>query len=152
MRPLRPKAADEEYVIGQVYVLVEAPEERSVESHRHYFAALNDAWAHLPERLADLFPTPEHLRKRALIDAGYYNEVIIDAGSKAAALRVAAFVRGDDEFAVVVTRGPLVGVRKAKTQKFRMMPAAEFHASANAVMKRVAELIGVEQEDLGKVA
>src|SRR5258708_5689576 len=87
MKPLQPKLADKEYVVGERYTL--APfEQRSLATHNHEFAWLYEAWMNLPEALAEQYPSPEHLRKRALIDAGYYDEVAIDAGSKAAAIRV----------------------------------------------------------------
>ena len=73
MEPIRPRAADRAYVIGEVYTL-DIWEPRSTASHNHEFAWLAEAWRNLPENLADLYPTPEHLRKRALIDAGYYDE------------------------------------------------------------------------------
>jgi hypothetical protein len=137
------KRADEEFVIGQRYRLVEH-EERSSESHRHQFAWIRNAWQNLPENLADEFPTPESLRKRALIDAGFYDELVIDAGSNAAALRVATAWRGREPFAVVIVRGGLVVVRTAKSQSRRHMNKAEFAASKDSILARIAELIGVD--------
>jgi hypothetical protein len=150
MVPMRPKAADKAYVIGQRYWLEEASE-RSWISHRHEFAWVGEAWANLPHDLADLYPTPEHLRKRALIQAGFYNEAIIDAGSKAAALRMAAYARNEDEFAAVFVRGPLVIVRKAKSQRMHghdRMDKDEFQRSKTAIMEVIAEMIGVTPERL----
>lgn len=134
---------------GEGEVLVMAPvEERSEVSHRHEFAWLHDAWMNLPEHLADQFPSKEHLRKRALIDAGFYNESIIDAGSNAAALRVAAFLRSKDDFALIIVRGPLVVERVAKSQSRRAMNKAEFQASKEAVLETVSAMIGVSPETL----
>jgi len=150
MIPMRPKAADKEFVVGRRYLLEQASE-RSWISHQQQFAWIGEAWANLPEGLADLYPTPEHLRKRALIQAGFYTEVVIDAGSKAAALRMAAYARGEDEFAVVFVRGPLVIVRKAKSQHMHghdRMDKAEFERSKTAIMEVIAEMIGVTPEQL----
>ena len=150
MIPMRPKAADKEYVIGQRYWLEQASE-RSWISHQQQFAWIGEAWANLPEGLADLYPTPEHLRRRALIAAGFYDETIIDAGSKAAALRMAAYARGADEFAAVFVRGPLVIVRKAKSQRMHghdRMDRAEFERSKTAIMAVIAEMIGVTPDEL----
>ena len=150
MIPMRPKAADKEYVIGQRYWLEQASE-RSWISHQQQFAWIGEAWANLPENLADLYPTPEHLRKRALVQAGFYDETIIDAGSKAAALRMAAYARGADEFAAVFVRGPLVIVRKAKSQRMHghdRMDRAEFERSKTAIMAVIAEMIGVTPDEL----
>lgn len=151
MRPLNPKACDRQYIIGARYRL-DHVEERSAATHNHEFAWLHDAWANLPETMADLYPTAEHLRKRALIQAGYYDEEIIDAGTKAAALRVAGFLRHRDDFAYIVVRGPLVVVRTAKSQSRRAMDRKTFQASKSAIMDVIAKLIGVTTEQLGKAA
>lgn len=143
------KQADDAFVVGEAYRLVEI-EERSEKAHRHEFAWLREAWKTLPEHLADQFPTAEHLRKRALIDAGYYTETIIDCGSVAAALRVASYARGEDDFALVITRGPAVVVRKAKSQSRRAMDKAEFQASKTAILETVSAMLGVSPSTLQK--
>lgn len=151
MVPLNPRAADREYVVGERYRL-EHREERSSASHAHEFAWLREAWMSLPQALADIYPSPEHLRKRALIEAGYYDETITDAGSAAAALRVASLVRKLDDFALVIVRGPLVVMRTAKSQSRRAMDRAEFAASKSAIMDVIAAMIGVRPEQLGEQA
>lgn len=149
--PFLAKKADQQFVIGERYRM--APiEDRSETSHRHEFAWLREAWKNLPEKLAELYPSPEHLRKRALIDGGFYTEEVIDAGSNAAALRVAAYVRGHDEFAVVIVRGPAVVVRHAKSQSYRAMDKVEFQASKTAVLEIVSGLIGVSPERMKQEA
>lgn len=149
MEPLRPRAADRTYVIGQEYTL-DIWEPRSTASHNHEFAWLAEAWRNLPENLADLYPTPEHLRKRALIEAGYYDETIVDAGTNAAALRMATFMRAKDDFALVIVRGAFAIERVAKSQSRRAMDRKTFQESKTAIMEIVAALIGVAPEDLRK--
>lgn len=120
--------------------------ERSSASHNHEFAWLADMWANLPEDLADLYPSPEHLRKRALIDAGWYHETILDVGTKAGALRVAADYRARNEFLLVIVRGGVIVVREAKSQtKFgpNRMSKEDFQASKTAIMEIIAGMIGV---------
>jgi hypothetical protein len=149
--PIRPKLCDKELVVGAVYWM-EPEAQRSDKSHRHEFAWLREAWLQLPEAIADDYPSSEHLRKRALIDAGFYNETVIDCGSKTGALRVAAFARGADEFSVVITRGPVVVVRKAKSQSRRAMEPKEFQDSKTAILELVAQMIGVKPESLTREA
>lgn len=141
------KICDREFVIGQTYSL-DVVEERSAKSHNHEFAWLHEAWMNLPEGLAELYATSEHLRKRALIDSGFYDETLIDAGSGAAALRVASLLRGDDEFCLVIVRGPIVCRRKAKSQSRRAMGNADFQPSKRAIMEVVASMIGVTPDAL----
>lgn len=142
-------AAQEKFVPGAAYWLSVEPE-RSEKTHNHEFGFIATAWKNLPDHLAEHFPTAEHLRKRALIDAGYYTETILDVGSNAAALRVRAYAQAEDEFAVVVVRGPVVVVRKAKSQSRRAMGAGQFHASKQAVLEIVAGLIGVTPDALAQ--
>lgn len=142
MVPKWPRLAASRFEGGRDYLLVDV-EHRSDASHRHEFAWLKTAWTNLPEDLADLFPSPEHLRKRALIDAGFYHETMIDAGSNAAALRVASHLRTKDDFAHVVVRGAFVVERTAKSQSRRAMGKHEFQESKTAILEVIAAMIGV---------
>lgn len=147
MVPRSPKLADKAYTVGECYLLV-THENRTSATHNHEFAWLKDAWLNLPENLADQFPTQEHLRKRALIDAGFYDETIIDAGTNAAAIRVASAFRSREEFSLVIVRGPAVVIRTAKSQSRRSMNKREFQASKEAILEVVSALIGVKPETL----
>lgn len=153
MRPLKRfhNLANAQYVVGQTYVLVEQ-NERSITSHNHQFAWLDEAWKSLPESIADLFPTSEHLRKHALIEVGYFDETILDVGSRAGALRVAAQMRHDDEFAHIVVRGVLVVRRTAKSQKRIKMQPGAFQDSKQKILEYVSGLIGVSPDALHRNA
>lgn len=153
MRPVEAarKLADELYVVGQVYRLAEE-DVRSKESHSHEFAWLHTAWKTLPEKYGDQFPTSEHLRKRALIDNGFFDETIIDAGTNAAALRVAAYARRKDEFALVAVRGPIVVERVAKSQSHRAMGREDFQKSKQAILETVSAMLGITPEELQREA
>lgn len=151
MVPRRPRAADREFVVGETYVL-DRWEPRSTASHNHEFAWLAEAWKNLPEDLADLYPTPEHLRKRALIQAGYFRETVVDVGTKSGALRVAAIMQSDDLFAHVITRGPVVVRRTAVSQARNRMNKKDFQESKTAILEIVAGMIGVKPEELTKEA
>ncbi len=149
--PRAQKAANEHFVVGERYRMAEH-QERSNASHSHEFAWLHEAWKNLPERFADMFPSSEHLRKRALIEAGFYNEMMIDAGSKAAAIRVAAGFKSFDDLCLAVVSGPMVLVRTAKSQSRRAMNKDEFQRSKTAIMEIVSEMLGVAPDDLQKNA
>lgn len=149
--PMKPKLCDKELVVGAVYWM-EQEAKRSEKSHRHEFAWLREAWLQLPTDLADRFPSEEHLRKAALIEGGFFHETIVDCGSKAAALRVAAFTRGKDDFAHVVTRGPVVVIREAKSQSRRAMEPKEFQDSKQAVLEIVSGWARINPETLKREA
>lgn len=147
MKPLHPRIADREYTVGEKYTLVPY-EERSSASHNHEFAWLKEAWQSLPERLAERFPTSEHLRKWALIRAGYSDSHTIVCSSKAEAARIAAFIRPMDEFAVVNVQGATVTRYTAKSQSKRAMGAKEFYESKERIMEVVARMLNVGPQEL----
>lgn len=141
------KACDAEFTIGETYQMV-VQEERSWASHRHYFAAVHEAWLNLPEDLAEQFPTEEHLRKRALIKAGFSEHRQFVASSKAEAVRLAAFIRPSDEYALVTVDGAVVNVWTARSQSVHAMGKQVFQESKNKVLDVLAEMIGIQPETL----
>ena len=143
------READKALVVGEVY-RVTTVEERSAASHRHMFAALNSAWMNLPEDQAERFATAEHLRRFALIKAGYCDERSIVCASKAEAQRVAAFIRPMDDFAIVTISEAVVRVFTAKSQSVRAMGKADFQASKQAVLDVVADMLGVTADELAR--
>lgn len=151
MVPLRAKLADQAFVIGETYTLVEH-HERSHASHAHYFAAVKEAWLNLPEEGAERFATEEHLRKFALIKSGYHDERSIVCGSKAEAQRVAAFVKPLDDFAIVVAKEAVVTIYTAKSQSMKAMGKFVFQASKEAVLETLAAMVGVEPKQLSAAA
>lgn len=149
MRPHRKGLADKHYVVGENYRLAPT-EHRSVNSHNHYFAAIHEAFMNLPESMADRFATEDHLRRYALIKAGFRDERSIACASKAEARKIGAFIKPLDDYAVVVVRDNVVIVYTAKSQSYRSMPKAEFQRSKDEVLRVLAEMIGTPQSQLEK--
>jgi hypothetical protein len=147
--PFQSRLADKHFTVGESYPLI-VHEPRSHASHNHFFALVAEAHQNLPEDLAERLPTPEHLRKYALIRAGYRDERSISCASKAEALRVAAFVKPMDEFAVVAVVESVVTVYTAKSQSLRSMGARVFAESKEAVLNVLAGLIGVDPTTLSR--
>lgn len=141
------KDCDREFVVGQVYRLVEQ-QDRSQASHAHYFAAISEAWQSLPEAAAQQFPTPEHLRKYALIKGGYADSQTFAASSRAEALRLAAFIRPIDDFSVVTVDGATVTRWTARSQSMKAMGRVEFQRSKDAVLDVIAGLLGTTRDAL----
>lgn len=135
--------ANKQFVVGEMYPLI-VQESRTRETHNHYFAAIEDAWNNLPETLAPAFPTSEHLRKYALIKSGFCDHRSIACASKAEALRVAAFVKPMDTYAIVIASEATVSVYTAKSQSTRAMGKAVFQDSKQKVLDVLSGMIGVE--------
>jgi hypothetical protein len=117
-------------------------------SHRHFFAAVYDAWLNLPEKEAERFASADHLRKYALIRAGFRDERTLTCASKAEALRVAAFVKPMDDYAIVAVSEAVVRVYTAKSQNLRAMGRKVFAESKDAVLEVLAGMIEVDREQL----
>ena len=145
------KRADQSFVVGEHYKLVEH-HDRSQSSHNHYFACLAEAWQTLPEHLLEEYPTVEHLRKKMLIRCGYADERSIVCASKAEAQRVAAFIKPMDSYAIVTVREAVVRVYTAQSQAMKAMGAKVFQESKTKVLDAVADLLGVERDQLGRAA
>lgn len=141
------KQCDRDFVVGEIYRLEEI-NERSANSHRHYFSAIAEAWDNLPDDLAERFQTPDHLRRYALIKSGYHDERSIVTASKAEALRVAAFIKPMDPYAVVAVSEAVVRVYTAKSQSYRAMGKDEFQRSKTAVLEIVSAMIATSQQAL----
>lgn len=135
-------------------VSFEVLRDRSMNSHRHQFAEIRDAWEHLPENVRDApwAQSPETLRKHALIVTGYCDVETIDAGSKAAAERVSAYVgalaRKAHGYALTVVSGPLVRCYTPHSQSVRAMGGKEFQQSKTRVLDWIAAQIGTTRQEL----
>lgn len=136
------KECDQRYTIGENYFLDEI-QERSSKTHAHFFAVVTQAWRGLPESLDGQFPTPDHLRKFCLIKAGFHDHRSIVARSKSEAIRIAAFIKPMDEFAIVAVNDCVIDVYTARSQKHRAMNRQEFAASKTAVMGILDDMLGV---------
>lgn len=141
--------ADKEFVVGEVYKMVEH-HDRSDASHNHYFATVKNGFDNLPDHMKGEYPTVEHLRKKALIRCGYRNERDIVLSSMAEAERVASFMRPMDDYCIVVPVNCVVRVWTAKSQKKSAMDAREFQQSKTDVLDFIDDLLGVERGSTAK--
>jgi hypothetical protein len=149
------KDADATFVIGERYTLVEV-QDRSMASHRHYFASLHEAWRNLSDEQVERWPTSDHLRAYALIKCGYATQRQLVAASKAEAQRLAAFLRPVNEYALITVADCVVTEWTAESQSFRAMGKQRFGESKQKVLDYVAGLIGVTpdalQQNAGRAA
>ncbi len=132
-----------EYVVGQSYPLVTV-EGRSLASHNHYFARLTDLWETLPERTAVQFPSVDHLRAHALCMTGHRNERQFVCASNAEALRLAAFLRPVNEYAIISVNECAVVEWTAQSQSRKAMGKDRFQKSKDDVLAFAEELVGVK--------
>lgn len=154
------RRAREQFQNGQEYYLEERIA-RSGASHAQYMASVGEAHANLSDENKEVLKTPEHLRKWALITAGYYDETLVEGGDgeagKLAAMRMAVLARKFDDFAEVkVVRLPgdddelkwFMRLRIAKSQSFSAMNKEQFEKSKRDVLDILAGAIEVRRRDL----
>ncbi|HLK25634.1 MAG TPA: hypothetical protein VKT30_13340 [Caulobacteraceae bacterium] len=139
--------AKQAYGPGEIVAFAEA-KDRSSPSHRHYFAALREAWVNLPEGYAERFATDEHLRKWALIRTGFCHARSIVCRTRAEARAIAAIVRSNDAYALVSIEGRTIWHLTAMSQSTRAMDHATFQASKRAVLELLADILGVAPQAL----
>lgn len=132
------RLAENAFKRGHLYRMV-VEEERSINSHRQYFAAVNSAWLNLPESMQLAFPTPDHLRKYALIKAGFCDI------QKISKIRPRIHVDG---YAIVTEEDGITTVHTAKSQSYRTMGKAEFQRSKEAVLEVLAGMLDVTPDQL----
>lgn len=146
--------ARRQFTDGVVYVL-EGFTPASHKERGHYFASIKQAWDNLDDEATARYPTPEHLRKWALVKAGWRQENQTVCDNKEDALRLAAFLRKLDDYAVVVVRENVVSIYIARSQKIGrpedgLMTEEEWRRSRDDVLAILSGKIGVTSKTLEK--
>lgn len=142
------KKADEQYVVGQRYAIVEHLEASSA-TRAHFFATLRDIWLSFPPALMKEFPSPEALRKHALVREGYADKESLVCSSNAEAKRLAAFIARDDTYAVITVDGRVVTKFTPQSQSAGAMDKKTFQESKDKILSYCASLIGTTAEAAG---
>lgn len=143
MVPTHPRLAAARFDDGETYLLV-PHEDRSAKSHDQEFAWLHEVFVSFPEELAQRFPTPDHLRRHALIRTGWCTVTEYVCATKAEAERWRPILAARDEYSLVTVNGCVITELKAKSQSKKAMNKADWQASKTAIMEFIAGLIGVE--------
>lgn len=139
------RLCDHQFVVGIEYSL--APiEARTRKSHNHYFATLHDIWLNLPEDHGRRFPTEEHMRAWALVEAGYATEKVVVCDTKKDAQRLAAFARREKPFSVIIVSGPVVKIFDPMSQSGQAMGREVFQDSKTKVLDVCSALTATPRE------
>lgn len=146
LHPSRIKVA-----VGEVHGWQMA-EHRSKASHDHFFAIVNEAWKSLPEDMADDFPSPEHLRKWALIKAGFCSETRVVCANNSEAMTLATKAKAMDKFSVVAIDGKAVTIWTADSQRRDAMGRQAFQEAKEKALHIISQLIGVDAATLKEAA
>lgn len=127
-------------------------EARSKASHDHFFVCINQAWKNLPEDLGDEFPSPEHLRKWALIKSGFCTRTTILCANAEEAAKLAAKTAQMDRYSLVeiaedsspLKRRRVVTIWTADSQRKDEMGRKIFQEAKDRALHVVSELLGTD--------
>ena len=145
------RAFDEQYAVNEEYAMMVSME-RSMSQHRGYFASVKEAYDNLAEEYANGYPSPEHLRADALVQAGYCTEATYVLDSPAEAKHLGIMLRRLSPLAIIRIKGNVVKHFEAKSQSVASMGKEEFQASCRAVLEIVASMARTTPADLKKNA
>ena len=119
-------------------------ENRSKASHDHFFAIINEAWKNLPEDMGDDFPSPEHLRKWALIKAGFCSETRIACANNNEAMTLATKAKAMDKYSIVAIDGKAVTIWTADSQRRDAMGRQAFQEAKERALHIISNLLGTD--------
>lgn len=119
-------------------------EHRSKASHDHFFAIINEAWRNLPEDMADDFPSPEHLRKWALIKSGFCSETRIACANNNEAMTLATKAKAMDKYSIVAIDGKAVTIWTADSQRRDAMGRQAFQEAKERALHIISNLLGTD--------
>ena len=134
---------DKKLVVGECYRL-DIYNERSEAFHGKYFATISEAWTHLPMPWDQMLPTPEHLRKYALIKAGWCDSIIMPMKSKTDAIASVHAMKLLDAYCIATATGNVLTIWKARSQRKAFQSAKEFYETAVRVFDVIGGIIGVD--------
>jgi hypothetical protein len=145
------RLCDQQFEVNGEYPLT-ISEHRSMASHNFFFAWLGEAFDNLAEEYAQEFPTVEHMRAWALVQAGYATEsnFVLDTAKDARQMAIA--LRKTSPLAVIKVSGNVVKHFEAESQSTAAMGKERFEASKSKVIEIVAAMARTTPAELKKNA
>jgi hypothetical protein len=145
------RLCNQQFEVNEEYALIPS-EDRSMSSHRGYFAQIREAFDNLAEEYANGYPSPEHMRAAALVEAGYCTEsnYVMDSPKEARQLGIA--LRRMSPLAIIRISGNVVKHFEAESQSCAAMKKEKFEASKKAVLAIVASMARTTPAELKKNA
>ncbi len=145
------RLCDQQFEVSEEYALIPS-EERSMSSHRGYFASVKEAWKNLAEEFDDRFPTEEHLRSYALVKTGFATYSAFPCKDEESATDLAVSLRRRSPFSVIRVSGDVVECWDPESQSVKAMKKEKFEASKKAVLDLVSSMARTTPAELRKNA
>jgi hypothetical protein len=145
------RLCDQQFAINEAYPLV-ILENRSMASHNHYFAALQEGFNNLAEEYAQEFDSAEHLRHWCLCKSGFCTTTtyVLNTAEDARKLRDA--LKKENASTIVGVTGNVAKVYTPESQSMAAMKRERFEASKTAVLELVASMARTTPTQLKKEA
>jgi hypothetical protein len=153
--PREMRQCDRLFCVGERYRLIEE-EERSLVSHRQFFAVIHSAWQNLPELTAQEFESEDELRYFVTIKAGFSekSQAVFDTPQEAqdARDRTIGLIRKVG-YAIVVVEGCVLTVHTPVSLKMRGEGAIghkQFQKLKERAFEILAQMTSTTVDDLVK--
>lgn len=146
------KQADEQYVVGQVYILDPIDEHQSGRD-KAFHASFREIWKNLPENSPYAKLKCDDFRRFCLIKTDFYVETIVTMQTEKDAKSIVPVMQDCGEFCIVNVTDAVVTRWKAKSQKIRgPMDKEERKESYRAVLDFASALIKSTPEEVERNA
>jgi len=150
--PYFQKTAAAEFKQGETYRLVEMSD-RSIRSHRHFFACLNEAWQNFSDDEKEQFPSVEYLRKWCLTYTSFCDMYETTLPTIAEAYRMREHIKRRSVYSRVsittTAAGTVLREFVPHSQSLILMPHNRtFQKSKSEVLDVLARKLGVTIEEL----
>jgi hypothetical protein len=143
-----------QFVVNEEYPMM-LVENRSLASHNHFFACLEEAYSNLAEEYAQEFDSSEHLRAWCLCMEGFCTQTRYELNTAADARTLRDVLKAQDKATIVKIHGPVVIVYTPESQAMygpNKMIKERFEASKAAVLARAASMARTTPAELKKNA
>lgn len=144
-----------QYHLNEDYAL--APiEARSRASHNQFFAAIEEGFSNLPETINRRWRDSDHLRKWALVETNWFDELEIELQSQKHAdrltKRLIEYAQHHGVYVKVIVEDKRVLIRTAQSQSGQAMGRADFEASKKDVLDLLEHMTNVPRGSLMREA
>lgn len=145
------RLCDQQFAVHEEYALIPS-EERSMDSHRGYFAEVREAWNNLAEEFDGRFPSDKHLRSYALVKTGFATYSAFPCKDHQSAVDLAISLRRRSPFSVIKVSDDVVECWDPESQSVANMKKEKFEASKKAVLEFVASMARTTPTELRRNA
>ena len=145
------KLFDEQIAVGEE-ISLDRVLGRSLASHNHYFAALQEGFDNLAEEYAQEFVSVEHMRAWCLCKEGYCSTSTFALATAGDARKLRDQLKRDNDCAIIGVSDSIATIYTPFSQSMAAMGREQFEESKASVLARVAAMARTTPAELKKNA